>query len=543
MTTLELAGILVSGIAAGISFWPGNYGWLSWLVFVPFFGAVLKKDWKTAFFRGWLFGICAWISGTYWLVSPLSKFLNIPFAAALPLFLAVCCWHALMFALLAGATHILSFYFSRRLGWRSEITLLWTAAPVMAAIECFFPTIFPIHLASTQYFHLPQVQIIELFGPAGMVWLIMGFNAAGYLLVKALWERKFKPMAGGSRCLYSSVAIFGALCGLLLFNECYGLLRIRQIDEAVKEEIARGHSLRVSIIQGAIPVEDAETLAVYRRLTTEVSKAAGPDIIIWPESVYNRTAEYEIIKSSSGERPVFSPDFERDLKAEVPCGTDILMGTEGRLMVKPARDAPKRAIKRNIAFVTGPKKELLGLVEKRYLFPFGEFIPLGSIFPGLYRMFPYANDLSAGNISRPLNFAGAKAGVVICYEDLYTEAARRFVEKGANVLFNITNETRFGYDLAPEQHLNFSALRAIENRRFFIRAANTGISAVVDPTGRIVKRLEVKERGVITAKIPLMDCRTFYSKYGNFLCLFGILLISSLVFWALTKPPGDSRLL
>ena len=532
---LDLFWILISGSVTGTCFWPGNYGWMFWFVLVPFFWVILKKDWKTAFCAGWLFGIFAWLSGMYWFIAPFLQFLHINLAKALPPLLAVFVWHGLMFALPAGALNALSSYFSKRLGWSREAALLLTAAPVMAVTERFFPMLFPVYFANTQYFHLPQVQIIEVFGPTGLLWLTMGFNAAAYMLAKALWSRRAGAGTAVQPGLSFSLAVFAALCGLVLLNEGYGRLRIAQIDESVSAELARGHTLNVSIIQGSVPADDAGTPAAYRRLTEEALKTSVPDLVIWPESVYNRIAEYEIKKGPAGGTPVFEPGFERVLKAELPFRTTLLMGALGRSMEPPGHTPARRGSKHNIAFVTGPARELLGLVEKRYLFPFGEYIPLGGVFPVLYRLFPYSDDVAAGTLSLPLNFGSVRAGVVICYEDLYTEASRKFAEKGANVLFNITNEARFGYTVSPEQHLAFSALRAIENRRFFIRAVNTGISAVIDPAGRVAARMEVKERGALNANVQLLEQRTFYSEHGDFLCFFGILLISFFALIALVN--------
>ncbi|MFA6433255.1 MAG: apolipoprotein N-acyltransferase [Elusimicrobiales bacterium] len=524
---LEFCALAASGIAAGICFWPGNYGLLFWFVFAPFFLIIMKRDWKAAFFRGWLFGSFAWMSGMYWFVPPLLKFLNIHLAAALALFLAVCAWHGLSFALLAGATRALNGYLAPRLGWTDGTILLLTAAPVMAAIERFFPMLFPVYFANTQYFHLPQVQLLEIFGPAGPLWLIMGFNVAVYMLVEAVRERSSGTKRDGAGGLSYPASVFGALCVLALLNEYYGSLRIRQLDEAVKKEAARGHSLKVSAIQGSVPVDSGETLAAYRSLTAETLRTNRPELIIWPESVYGRTAVYGAGRGPSGQETVFEPAFARALRADAPWKTYMLMGAGGRLL-----DGPEQAAKRNIAFLTGPDRELLGLTEKRRLFPFGEYIPLGGSFPALYRLFPRSDDISPGGSSQLLSFAGVRAGVVICYEDLYTEASREFAKKGANVLFNITNEARFGFEVSPEQHLNFSALRAIENRKFLVRAVNTGISAVIDPAGRITDRLAVKERGAVTAGIQLMDRRTFYCAHGDLLCLFGILLVLALVLFA-----------
>ena len=523
ITPAESAWLLLSGAATGISFWPGNYGWMFWFVFVPLFWVILKKDWKTAFWAGWLFGVSAWLSGMYWFIAPFLKFLNVGLAKALPPLLVVFAWHGLMFALPAAAMNALTAYFSKRLGWSRETALLLTAAPLMAATERFFPMLFPVYFANTQYFHLPQVQILEVFGPAGLVWLTTGFNAAAYLLAKALWERGGRT--SGPRSLAFPLAVFGALCGLVLLNEGYGTLRIRRIDGDIAAELARGRTLNVSLIQGSIPADDPGAAALYRRLTEDALKSGVPDLVVWPESVYNRTAEYEFKNG-----PAFEPRFARTLRTELPFKAALLMGAIGR-----SADARGRGVRRNIAFITGPGRELLGVTEKRYLFPFGEYIPLGGVFPVLYRLFPYSDSVSAGAVSAPMNFGNVRAGVAICYEDLYTEASRSFAEKGANVLFNITNEARFGYHVSPEQHLAFSALRAIENRRFFIRAVNTGISAVIDPAGRVALRMGVKERGALRAKVPLLERRTFYSEHGDFLCFFGILLLSSFALIALLR--------
>ena len=159
---LEFFWILISGAVTGICFWPGNYGWMFWFVFVPFFWVILKKDWQTAFCAGWLFGVTAWLSGMYWFVAPFLKFLNVNLAKALPPLLVVFAWHGLMFALPAYAVNALSTFFSKRLGWSRGTALLLTAAPVMAATERFFPMLFPVYFANTQYFHLPQVQILEV---------------------------------------------------------------------------------------------------------------------------------------------------------------------------------------------------------------------------------------------------------------------------------------------------------------------------------------------------------------------------------------------
>jgi len=507
-----------------------------WFVFVPFFWLILKGDWKKAFFQGWIFGGFFWIAGLHWLAAPLSRFLGIPFAPAMLPFLAVCAWHGLMFALLACTANILSLHLSKRLDLSRETALLCTAAPVMTTIEHFFPAIFPIHFANTQFFHLPQVQILDFLGPDALTWLIMGFNAAAYMLLKPLLRRWRINSAWKLGIPRYPAAVFTAFCALVLLNEWYGVSRIKWVDSLIGRPAGNSPVVKVSLIQGAMLPGEPETLAVYRRLTAEAIKKNSPDLVVWPESVYDRVAGYEIVKSSSGTEPVFMPEFERMLMADVPFRTNILMGAEGSPANSGGGQAPGGGIRRNIAFVTGPAGKLLGLVEKRRLFPFGEYLPLAEDFPVLRKVFPYADNISAGAAARPISFSGIRAGVLICYEDIHTGIAGKFVREGANVLFNLTNEARFGRGMEPRQHLELSALRAIETRRFLLRAVNTGMSAVIDPAGRILSRLGPEEQGVLTSDVRLLDCESFYTRHGGLSQYSGILFLSVLLLLSAACP-------
>jgi apolipoprotein N-acyltransferase len=105
--------------------------------------------------------------------------------------------------------------------------------------------------------------------------------------------------------------------------------------------------------------------------------------------------------------------------------------------------------------------------------------------------------------------------VTICYEVIFPDQVRRYVKQGADFLVNITNDAWFGRSAAPGQHLAMAALRAAENRRYLIRAANTGISAIIDPTGRIVKASEIFVPAVVSGRIQLRRGETFYTRYGD----------------------------
>ena len=117
---------------------------------------------------------------------------------------------------------------------------------------------------------------------------------------------------------------------------------------------------------------------------------------------------------------------------------------------------------------------------------------------------------------------------MICYEGILAEAGRNYRQRGAELLVNITNDAWFGNTSAPHQHLSMTVFRAVENRLFLVRAANTGISAIVDPTGTITDRSRLFEEGTLRGTIRFMNLKTFYSAHGDVLvygCMMGLILI------------------
>jgi len=154
--------------------------------------------------------------------------------------------------------------------------------------------------------------------------------------------------------------------------------------------------------------------------------------------------------------------------------------------------------------------------DKIHLVPFGEYVPLGLI--GVVRRWAeFVAQLEPG--SRAVVFPGPPApfGIVICYEGIFPELVREFVRGGARVLLNMTNDAWFGRTSGPWQHLGMYPLRAVEHRIAIARAANTGISAFVAPSGQIVRRLELFDRGVITDRVALRTGVTLYTRFGDWL--------------------------
>jgi apolipoprotein N-acyltransferase len=180
----------------------------------------------------------------------------------------------------------------------------------------------------------------------------------------------------------------------------------------------------------------------------------------------------------------------------------------------------------NSAYLLRPDGIVNGRYDKVHLVPYGEYVPLRQFFPFIGKLVAGVGDFRAGNGFNPLTMNDHRLGVLICYEAIFPESTRSYKQKGADLLVNITNDAWFGRTSAPHQHLSMTVFRAIESRLFLVRAANTGISAIIDPTGKILSETEIFKRTALKGEVKFIDEKTFYAAYGDiFVCLCGISLL------------------
>jgi apolipoprotein N-acyltransferase len=290
------------------------------------------------------------------------------------------------------------------------------------------------------------------------------------------------------------------ICGL------YGIWRIDQINSLSKEASA----LKVGIAQGNIPQElkwnpkfQKKTLDNYLDLTKKIAKTR-PDLVVWPE-----TSAPFYFQSDRKYSPMLL-DAVRDT------GVELLFGS-------PAYKRKGKEIELfNRAYLISDG-ETRGYYDKVHLVPFGEYVPLRRLLPFLKRMVESVGDFSPGEDTTPILLKGKiPFGVLICFESIFPELSRSFARKGARFIVNITNDAWYGYSSAPYQHLSMLTLRAVENRVSIARSANTGISAVVDATGRIKAKTGLFKREIIIDKISILPIKSFYTRYGDlfsYLCL------------------------
>jgi apolipoprotein N-acyltransferase len=169
----------------------------------------------------------------------------------------------------------------------------------------------------------------------------------------------------------------------------------------------------------------------------------------------------------------------------------------------------------NSAALISPAGDWTTRYDKVHLVPFGEYLPFPRLFAFAGGLTKEVGEFHTGVSRAPLDAGSTRLGVFICYESVFPGEVREFAEQGAQVLVNLSNDGWYGDSGAYAQHLNQTRMRAIENDRWLLSATNTGVTASIDPYGRIVARLPRKERGVLAAPYTLTSVTTFYTRHGD----------------------------
>lgn len=196
----------------------------------------------------------------------------------------------------------------------------------------------------------------------------------------------------------------------------------------------------------------------------------------------------------------------------------------------------------NSALLVDARGRVMGRYDKNYLLMFGEYIPLGDKFPFLYDWIPEAGRFEAGTTVETFDLNGIQIGVMICYEDILPRFTRRLATKKTHLLVNVTNDAWFGKTSEPYHHLALATMRSIETRRSMVRSTNTGVSAFIDPAGRIRKQTDLDNAEVLVDDVPLMDLDPVYIRIGDvFLTANFVGLILIFIGGHLTKRFGRLR--
>jgi len=434
---------------------------------------------KQGFLLGYLCGII-WYAGTcYWIFDTMRQYggLNAPMAL-LVLFL-FCCYLGLYHGLFGLLVALLA-------RTRDNRWPLVTAPLLWVALELARTRItgFPWNLLGTA-----QVDNVALSRIAGWTG-VYGISFEIVLVNVALAAAFLLPRPKRGPMLIAALAAAAVL----------------QAGRLVEAPAAKSDDTAL-LVQQNIPVSADWTPAYFQQTLSELTNltlksaahnSAKIDLIVWPESP----------------APFFTNDVPfRDAISEVArtTGAPIVVGAIGSNAPHPNADAPLF----NSAALVNLQGEWTARYDKVHLVPFGEYLPFPSLFAFAGGLTKEVGQFERGASRSPLPVDDKQLGVFICYESVFPDEVRQFANNRAQVFVNISNDGWYGDSGAYAQHLNQTRMRAMENDRWILSAANTGVTASIDPFGHIAARIPRKERTALVAPYALNSATTFYTRHGD----------------------------
>ncbi|MBO7741667.1 MAG: apolipoprotein N-acyltransferase [Victivallales bacterium] len=541
----RLLSALLSGVLLATAFAPLGWWWMAIPAFVPLLAAVPPPRLPEQFGTGALFGYGYFACSLHWLNT-------VGFGAGwmLALYCAVypALWYCIYSRLVLGALRdtqlprLLVPWDEIRPG-RHVLCGLSAAAAWVALewIRGWFLTGFPWNQVGIAFANQPQLRMLASVG--GIHCLSFLTLLAAYFITAAIQRRDFRQGKAQARCALMLLPALLLLAAAFAVGE---LLRRNTLAHysGGEENIS---VLRVAAIQGNMPVNrfwDDDTFnrywQVYSTLSLEAMNGCGgnpPDIYLWPEGAMPSVLVYD--------------EYSRRLRGLLSeLNAPLLLGTLDERLDREASIASGRIVGNtfNSVFLLNassrvlydPLAERTDYYDKIHLVPFGEYVPLRSIFPWLVDLIGMGRDLTPGNSYRLFVLGDEKiaAGVNICFEDVFPEISRRFTLDGAQLLMTVTDDSWYGTSSGAAQHRNHAVMRAVENGRCLMRSGNNSDTCLIDPTGEILEPIVNPEDGSPFAtgwhcyNIPVRTRAarlTWYTRSGNifavacFLALCGTL--------------------
>jgi apolipoprotein N-acyltransferase len=483
----------ISGLALAAAFPKADFNLLAWVAFVPLLFAIEGQRPAQVFRYAWLQGFACYIGSLYWVVITLNTFAEVRIElAVLPMILL-----AAVVALYSGAAFWASTYISGRLRIPVVITLpiAWTA---VEWIRTYFPIGFPWNLLGyTAYRNLQLIQFAEFTGVYGISALIIFFNAVTYIVFFRRYSRRVQTLS------------LGVLTAVMAAALIFGSMRINELATAPEQG-----SLRVAMVQGDIPQSikwDPSFLGTSFKVyadQTELAAKQGVDLVVWPEA-----AAAFFFQPENRYPAGFADDASYRLKLlqlAADTGDPILFGA-------PAFGVEEGVVGfYNRAYLVAGKQGVVDWYDKIQLVPFGEYVPARRLL-GFFvnRVVKGFGDMFPGRVQKVFQVKDAKLSVLICYESIFPDLSRSAVKNGGEILVNITNDAWYGASSAPYQLLAMSAMRSVETKVPMVRVANTGISAIIEPSGKIAARTPLFTRGTEIQKVSWRPVRTVYTVVGD----------------------------
>lgn len=489
-----LSGLLTALACPPVGLWP-----LAFVAWAPLLVALHDRSPRDAFWLGAAQGLVLDVVAVRWLPDVIRTFAGHSWILCAGIALALHAYGAGRPAVLAWLAAR-----ARRNGWPPG------AAFVLAvgATEAFFPLLFPWTLGVATVRTPVLMQLAELGGPI-LVGLPLAMGSVA--IAELAWARMDgRPLARAR----IGVALLGP-AGAIVF----GAVRIPTIEQ----RIAEAPEARVAIVQGNIPHAGAtleRSLAIHRDATARLESEERVDLVVWPETALSGILTEGALEGTLA-RMVAAGNGRAALSAPIITGA----------MLRREPDSTRDAAWSNSAvlFADGAVR---GVYDKMHPLAFGEYLPLGDVFPRLHDFVPNAGRVKSGTTPVALPLGEHRILPLICYEDILAPETNDAVARtDPDLLVNLTNDSWFGRSDAAMVHLALAQLRAVEHRRYLVRATNSGISAFVDPVGRATGLTPLMEPATRVGTVRWMRARTVYERIGDapWWCAAAIVLAMALV--------------
>ncbi len=504
-----------------------DFGFLAWILLVPLHLAITNTSLKRAFWLGWMTGVIAFVGIMSWVVTAMNLYGKMPLAISYVVMLLLATYLGLY---LAG--------YALALAWLQQRLLplaFLGAACIWVGLELLRTYLFSglpwCLLGYSQYRWITAIQIADHTAVYGVSFLIVLVNGAvteaSKWVSQLLQQKQARPIPW---------IPIGAALAAMSITVTYGHMQLTNSRPVPNNALLGGSQpLAVGLVQPNIDQAhkwDAayldQTLSRLRRLTLEA--ATGSDLVVWPEAATPFLFERE---------PLYQGAIRRLVESE---SVPLLFGSPA------VRFYPNgHPYLLNSAYLLSPKGLIVDRYDKQHLVPFGEYIPLkSSLLFFLDKFVQGIGDFESGSgptvmgIPRRDGKGELQFGVVICYEVIFPNLVRAFAKKGVDFMVTITNDAWFGESVAPFQHFSMVVFRAVENRTPFARAANTGVSGLIDSDGRILLHTPIFQELATQGKLHLNRVPTFYSHYGDVFAYSCVIIAGILLAWAFRRPGQDT---
>jgi apolipoprotein N-acyltransferase len=506
----DFALAAASGVLLALSFPKFGHPSLAWIGLAPLLVALAAssrtssrggRSLRRALLLGLVTGIIYFTGTLYWITRVMAVYGGLQQWVAVLVNAALIAYMALFPAVFAVVMRRLVLAYGER--------ALAAAPAVWAATELGRTHIFTgfpwVLLGYSQTTVLPVAQFASLFGVYGVSMLVASVSTALAMVMvdggpEGPPDARIHGSAVGRSFRAAGVRFAPIVIVLVLVGGIAAWGARRAAGGALTRE---GEPIRVGLLQGNIDQADKQNpthanaiFQGYIRMTREALRQ-GAEFVLWPES----------------STPFL---FEEDADASAQIRT---LAQQARVSILVGSDQIERGSGGfryyNSAFLVRPDGTSGAAYRKMHLVPFGEYVPLKRILFFAAPLVEAVSDFSAGEDAVLLPVGNHMISTAICYEVVYPDLVRRFVTGGSELLTTITNDAWFGPTSAPYQHFEQAAMRAIEEGRYLVRSANTGVSGIVDPYGRVLERTDIFQAAVLVGEARFLRSSTFYARHGD----------------------------